>query len=561
MAISRYTIGIDYGTESGRVLIANVTSGEIKETHVIPYRHGVMTEFIPGQSEPIPKGSALQHPKDYLDVLEQGIPCAIEKAGILPEQIIGLGIDFTSSTLLPADKELTPLCFHAAYQDSRHSWVKLWKHHHTKSQTEKIYQLAVKRKEKWLRRLGFNISEEWAIPKILEIYEDAPELYTSASYFLEASDWIVSLLTSKLTRNNCSLGFKAFWNESDGFPVDFFKELDFNFGSSILEKLQGEVKTIGSCAGFLTEKWSEKLLLPAGLPIATGIIDAHAAGIGAGVCRPDTLSMVMGTSTCHLFVHPELKEIPGISGVVKDAIIPGMYAYEAGQSAVGDLFGSYVKNHVPSSYSEEAENLGKSVFELLERKASALLPGESGMFALDWHNGNRSVLSDADLSGVLIGLTLQSKPEEIYRSYMEATAFGAKMIIDTYVEWGMDIAEIVASGGLPQRNALLMQIYSDVLNKPIKVSRSDYAPANGAAILGAVAAGKENGGYDDIKQAIRHMAPPIEKTYTPNPKSVAVYATIFKYYKQMHNFFGLHHVQMMKKLKQLRTQSDAKHLV
>ncbi|MBO0958811.1 ribulokinase [Neobacillus sp. MM2021_6] len=557
MGDSHYSIGIDYGTESGRVVIVDVNTGEIKATQIVPYRHNVITETLPFYSNQIPKGSALQHPQDYLDVLEEGVPSAITKAQINPKQIIGLGVDFTSSTLVPVDYELTPLCFDPAFQHSHHAWVKLWKHHHTKPQTEKIVHLATQRKEKWLRRLGYNVSEEWAIPKILEVFENAPDVFTNTAYFMEASDWIVSILTSTITRNNCSLGFKAFWNESEGFPEEFFHELDSKFGSTLLEKLQGQVKNIGTCAGSLTKPWADKLSLPIGLPIATGIIDAHSALLGTGVSQPNTMLMVMGTSTCHLMLHPELKEIPGISGVVKDAIIPGLYAYEAGQSAVGDLFGSYVNGHIPQTYNLEAEKLGISVFDLLEEKASALSPGENGMLALDWHNGNRSILSDSNLSGVLIGLTIHSKPEEIYRAYLESTAFGAKIIMNTYQKWGMEINEVVASGGLPNRNALLMQIYADILNKPIKVSQSDHAPAIGAAILGAVAAGTENGGYNNIQHAIQYMAQPIEKTYYPTKEGASLYQTIFTYYEKMHNYFGIQHLQLMKTLGKHRSSSPA----
>jgi L-ribulokinase len=552
MKKSNYSIGIDYGTESGRVIVVDVDSGEIMGRHIVPYHHRVITETLPINSKPIPYGSALQHPQDYLDVLEIGIPCAISNARVHPEQIIGLGIDFTSSTILPVDHALTPLCFYPQYEDSHHAWVKLWKHHHTKPQTDKLYKLASQRKEKWLRRLGYNISEEWAIPKILEVFEDAPELYASTTYFIEAVDWIVSLLTSSITRSNCPLGFKALWNEADGFPDEFFHELDSEFGATIGSKLQGQIKQVGTCAGFLTKHWAEKLSLPHGLPIATGIIDAHSALLGNGVYQSDTLLMVMGTSTCHLMVNPELKEIPGISGVVKDSVIPGLYAYEAGQSAVGDLFGSYVNKHIPPAYVEEAEGLGISVFTLLEEKARKLFPGENGLIALDWHNGNRSVLSDADLSGVLMGLTIHTKPEEIFRAYLESTAFGAKIILNTYQEWRMEIKEVIASGGLPKQNALLMQIYADILNRPIKVSQSEQASAIGAAILGAVAAGEENGGTRNIIQAIRQMAAPIEKTYYPDKENVQIYQSLYTIYETLHNYFGIQRQQMMKTLKQLR---------
>ncbi|WP_318509142.1 FGGY family carbohydrate kinase [Bacillus sp. T3] len=266
----KYSIGIDYGSESGRVLIVNITTGEIKGMQVIPYRHGVITETLPNSSKKIPKGSALQHPNDYIEVLEQGIPLAISKAGIKPEQIIGLGIDVTSSTLITVDETLKPLCLHKEWQDSHHAWLKLWKHHHTKTQTEKIYKLATQRKEKWMRRLGYNISEEWAVPKMLEVFEDAPDVYNATTYFIEAVDWLVSILTSTLIRNNCSLGFKTFWSETDGFPEEFFKELNLEFGSTILSKLDGEIKNIGTCAGFLSKEWSEKLSLPGGIARSNG---------------------------------------------------------------------------------------------------------------------------------------------------------------------------------------------------------------------------------------------------------------------------------------------------
>lgn len=555
MEMKKYSIGIDYGSESGRVLVVDIATGEIKGMQVIPYRHGVITETLPNSEINIPKGSALQHPNDYIEVLEEGVPAAISKAGINPEQIIGLGIDVTSSTIIPVDQNLIPLCFHKEWQDSHHAWLKLWKHHHTKTQTEKIYTLATQRKEKWMRRLGYNISEEWAFPKLLEVFEEGKDVYDATTYFIEAVDWLVSQLTSTLIRNNCSLGFKTFWNDEDGFPEEFLKELDQEFGSTILNKLAGEVKNIGSRAGSLSKDWAEKLSLPEGLPVATGIIDAHSAILGTGVYQPETFLMVMGTSTCHMMMHSELKEVPGISGVIKDGVLPGLYAYEAGQSAVGDLFGSYVKQHVPNSYYEQAHKLGVSVFNLLEEKASKLVPGENGMFALDWHNGNRSILSDADLSGVLIGLTLHTKPEEIYRAYMESTAFGAKIIIETFREWGMNVAKVVACGGLPQRNALLMQIYADILNIPIQISQSEYAPAIGAAVLGAVAAGEEHDGYSDIKEAIQHMAPPFEKTYYPNEESVAIYQTLFTHYKDMHDYFGVKHINLMRSLKKLRNRS------
>ncbi len=549
MVDNYFSIGIDFGTESGRVLLVNVHSGSIEAIKVIPYRHGVIEDTLPINKQRIPKGSVLQHPGDYLHVLKEGVAHVLAESKVNPTHIIGIGVDFTSSTIVPVDHTLTPLCFYSNYHQSPHSWVKLWKHHHTKAETEKIYRVATQRKEKWMRKLGYNISEEWMIPKILEVFEQDREIYTHTAYYLEAVDWIVSILASKVSRNNCSLGFKAFWNEKDGYPEEFFTAIDPEFGKTILPKLAGEVKNIGECAGYLTEEWARKLSLPVNLPISTGVIDAHSAVLGTGVYQSGELLMVMGTSTCHMMLHSEEKEIPGISGVVKDAIIPGLYAYEAGQSAVGDLFGSYIKNHVPESYKQEADKQGVSMFDYLEKKAAKLSPGESGLIALDWHNGNRSILSNTDLSGCLIGLTLHTKPEAIFRTYLESTAFGANMIIGAYRDWGMDVREVVACGGLPQANKLLMQLYADILNMPIHVSQSNYAPAIGAAILGAVAAGRINNGYDDMEAAIRYMAQPIEKTYYPIKKHVEVYQQLFAHYKELHDYFGMKRLSMMRNLK------------
>ncbi|MDN4074359.1 ribulokinase [Fictibacillus terranigra] len=553
---AKYSIGIDFGTESGRVLVVNVNTGEIKSMHVECYPHGVITDTLPSHSNLLPIGSALQNPKDYLHVLQNGIPLALEKAGLHPHQIVGIGVDFTSSTVLPVDKYLNPLCDYPKYHSSPHAWVKLWKHHPTKNRTEQLLKLATERKEKWLNKLGNNISEEWMIPKIVEVFEEAPDIYRETEYFMEANDWIVSLLTNTITRSNCSLAYKSFWNEEDGFPIEFFSSIDVNFGDTILSKLKGEIKNVGTCAGYLSEKWADQLDLPIGLPVATGIIDAHSAVLGTGIHHSETLLMVMGTSTCHMMLNNKLKEISGISGVVKNAILPGVYAYEAGQSAVGDIFGAYVNKHIPETYSQEARMRGISIFDYLEEKANQL-PPENGLIALDWHNGNRSILCNTDLVGALVGLTLHTKPEEIFRAYLESTAFSARIIFETYQNYGLNIKHVVACGGLPQKNALLMQIYTDVINIPIQVSKSNYAPAIGAAILGATAAGTHSGGFDNIKEAIKSMSQPIEKTYYPIQKNVQSYEKKYQIYKDLHDIFGMSHSYVMKSLKSNKNPSPS----
>lgn len=547
-----YSIGVDYGTESGRILLIDVHTGEIAVTIVIPYKHGVIDskdERIPYQ---LPFGAALQDPQDYIEILLEGIPKALETAQIESSQIIGMGFDFTSSTVLPVDEQYVPLCFKKEYRTNHHAWVKLWKHRLEVPVKDKLYTLAKKEDEVWFRMLGQNISEEWALPKIYETFLKAPDVYHSAAHFIEAGDWVTTTLTGDLNRNNCALGFKACWTEEDGFPIHYFKSIDSDFGQSLPDKLAGPVKTIGERAGTLSTEWAQKLKLPAGLPVAACIIDAHSAVVGHGVSRSGTLLMVMGTSTCHLMVHEEVKEIQGISGVVKDAIIPGLYAYEAGQPAVGDLFGSFVKNHVPASYKAEAKEKNVSLYTLLEQKASLQVPGESGLVALDWHNGTRSILSNPNLSGLLVGLTLHTKPEEIFRAYLEATAYSAKKIISTYLIAGMKIKEIIASGGLPQRNRLLMQIYADVLNMPIHISHSEFAPGIGAGILGAVAATSAHEGYDTIEEAMENMIIPSEEIFHPIDKNVQTYKKLYTHYEQLHQYFGVDHASFMSDLMALR---------
>ncbi|MEN1967882.1 ribulokinase [Lentibacillus sp. N15] len=550
--MEKYTIGIDFGTESGRVIIANVRNGNIKALCVIPYTHGVITQMLPiKQPISIPHDFALQHPGDYLEVLYQGIPKAISGSEISPDQIIGIGIDFTSSTMIPTDQNLKPLCFYPSLRANPHSWAKLWKHHGPKHETNILHDRAIQVKPDWLKRYGFNISREWLIPKCFEVLNQDEFIYNQADLFLEAGDWIVAQLTGQVVRSNCSLGFKALWHETKGFPETFLSTIHPELGQMIHTKLRGKIGKVGECAGYLTTEMATKLGLPAELPVGVAIVDAHSAVLGTGVADSNRLAMVMGTSTCHMMLNEQEVPMPGISGIVKDAIVPGFYAYESGQSAVGDLFGWYA-NQVPFSFADEANKLQISVFDLLEKKAQQKKPGESGLIALDWHNGNRSILSDSDLTGLIVGLTLTSQPEDIYRAYMEATAFGAKIIVKNYEEGGIQINDILACGGLPQRNECLMQIYADVLNHSINVFSTEYAPAIGAAMLGATAAGKSSGGFDNVHDAVKQMQQPVLKTYHPIKKHVQIYEELFNIYKQLHNHFGYENI--MKKLKSVSTQ-------
>ncbi|SDI35477.1 ribulokinase [Paenibacillus naphthalenovorans] len=549
------SLGIDFGTESGRAVLVDVSNGEVLASHVTPYAHGVITERLPHAESNsfVPPDWALQHPQDYLEVLYRSIPAVLQAAGVSAEQVIGLGIDFTSCTMLPVDAAFEPLCLKAEYSNHPHAWVKLWKHHSTQEETDLLNRITLERNEPWLKRYGGKISSEWMLPKCLQILHEAPEIYRDAAYFIEAGDWIVAKLIGQLKRSGCMAGFKSFWHEAEGYPApDFFAAVDPRLQSITDTKLSGEVVPLGNQAGTLLPHMAARLGLTPDLPVAISMIDAHAAVLGTGVCTPGKLVMVMGTSTCHLMLSEKEICVPGISGVVKDSIIPGLYGYEAGQSAVGDIFAWFMKQGIPVQIIEEAAKAQMSVQDWMERLASELKPGESGILALDWHNGNRSPLDDAELTGAIFGMTLRTRPHEIYRALLEATAFGARSIMETFRNNELPVHELYAAGGIPQRNRLLMQIYSDVMNMEIKVADSPFTPAIGAAILGSVAAGEARGGYKTIQDATAVMGKTKSGVFKPIPEHVSIYEALYKEYSTLKTYFGEGGNDVLKRLKRMK---------
>ena len=548
----KYSIGIDFGTQSGRVLLVDVDTGREIATSVTPYKHGVIEDVLPGTNLKLGADWALQHPEDYLDVMKS-IREVLENAAVLPKDIIGIGVDFTSCTILPIKNDGTPLCLTEEYKDNPHAWVKLWKHHAAQKQANKLNQIAAERGESFLSLYGGKISSEWMIPKIMQVLEESPEIYEAADSFLEAGDWVVMQLTGNKVISSCSAGYKAIWQKETGYPdSSFFKALDPRLEYVVDEKLSRQVFPIGYQAGYLTEAAARMTGLNQHTAVSTFICDAPVALPALGVTEPGKLVMVMGTSLCHFLLSSEEKKVEGICGSVADGAMPGFFGYETGQSAVGDIFEWFVKNGVPAEYHQEAERLNISIYRLLEIKASKLKPGESGLLALDWWNGNRSPLVDADLSGLILGLTLTTKPEEIYRALMEATAFGTNLVIDTYKNAGIDVHELFACGGLSQKNRLLMQIFSDVTNMEIRIAGSEQIPALGAAIYGAVAAGSSAGGYDDVFDASVKMANVSEETYRPNSEYHQIYQQLFAEYKQLNIYFGRGLNDIMKRLKTLK---------
>ncbi|GAA3412579.1 ribulokinase [Paenibacillus hodogayensis] len=552
----KYTIGVDYGTLSGRAVLVDLEDGTEVADHVTPYAHGVIDEALPGSGIKLEHDWALQHPNDYVDVLRLSIPEIMKQSGVSPEQVIGIGIDFTACTMLPVDAEGQPLCFIPGYERNPHSWVKLWKHHAAQDEANRITATALTRREAFLPRYGGKISSEWMIAKAWQIGNEAPELYDAADRFMEATDWVVFQLTGAFTRNSCTAGYKSMWHKQDGYPDNgFFAALDPKLEALTETKLRGDILPLGTRAGGLTPAMAEAIGLKPGIAVAVGNVDAHAAVPAVGVVTPGKLVMAMGTSICHMVLGEEEKRVEGMCGVVEDGIIPGYFGYEAGQPAVGDMFEWYVEEAVPGYVKEAAEREGTGVHQWLEKRAAAYKPGENGLVALDWWNGNRSVLVDTDLSGLIVGCTLQTKPEEIYRALLEATAYGTRSIIEAFHSNGVAVEELYACGGLPQKNRLLMQIYADVTNRTIKVAASKQTPAVGAAMFAAVAAGKEVGGCDSIVEAAQQMARLRDEVYEPIPEHVAVYERMYAIYSELHDYFGRGEQSPMKKLKAIKQQS------
>jgi len=553
MAGETFALGLDFGTESARALVVDLATGEELGTAVKEYTHGVIDESLPGSGIPLEPEWALQHPGDYLEVLKTIVPAALREAGVSPSRVAGVGVDFTSCTVMPTDADGTPLCLHEDLRDEPNAWPKLWKHHAAAPEAEEMTNVARERQEPFLARYGGTISSEWLFPKALQVLREAPHVFSRAAKFIEGGDWLVLQLTGEERRSACQAGYKALWDREDGYPSrEYLRAVDPRLPEMLDGKLPPEVHPLGTRAGQLTPRAAQLTGLPVGTPVAVAVIDAHVAAPAAGVVAPGQMLMIMGTSLCHLALHERKLPVTGVAGVVADGIIPGFYGYEAGQAAVGDLFAWYVKNGVPASFDREASAQSKTVYALLEERAAQLKPGATGLIALDWWNGNRSVLMDASLSGLLLGCTLDTRPEEVYRALMEATAFGTRLIVETLEAQGISAREVLACGGLAERNPLLMQIFADVLNREIRVARSSQACALGAAMWGAVAAGREHGGYATIQEACDHMAGLRDEAYMPTEASTTVYNELYAEYVRLHDHFGRGGTDVMRRLRAIR---------
>jgi L-ribulokinase len=541
-------VGVDFGTLSGRALVVRVADGAELGTATHDYPHAVLDDTLPDGTS-LPPEWALQVASDYLEVLRVAVPEALEQAGVDPASVVGIATDFTACTMVPTTEDGTPLSEVEGNAGEPHAYVKLWKHHAAQAQADRINDLARKRDESWLERYGGLISSEWQFAKGLQLLEEAPELYDATAHFVEAADWIVWQLCGTLTRNACTAGYKGLLQDGDYPGRDFLEELNPKFADFVTDKLSGPLVQLGHRAGDLSESAAELTGLPAGIAVAAGNVDAHVTAPAARAVEPGQMVAIMGTSTCHVMSAETLSAVPGMCGAVQGGIIEGLWGYEAGQSGVGDIFNWFVTQQVPAGYRDDAQAQGRSIHEHLTELASRQAVGEHGLVALDWHNGNRSVLVDHDLSGMVVGLTLATRPEDVYRALLEATAFGTRAILDGFEGAGVPVQELVVAGGL-LKNPLLMQIYADVTGLPLAAIGSDQGPALGAAIHAAVAAGA----YPDVHAASEAMGRKEQDRYTPIPENVEAYAALYDEYRTLHDYFGRGANEVMHRLKARRRE-------
>lgn len=554
---AKYTIGIDFGTLSGRAVLVDVANGRETADCVMDYPHAVIDTTLPGTDLRLPPDFALQHPRDYLDVLFTVIPGVVKKSGVDPADIIGLCIDFTSCTLVPMDEDGTPLCFFDEFKQNPHAYVKLWKHHAAQPYANRINAIAAERGESWLARYGGKISSEWLFPKLWEIADLAPEIWSRMAYAIEAGDWLSWLLTGNRTRNLTVTGYKAIYTPEEGYPSPEFFAACAPCLADVYDKLDPEgtpVVAAGTAVGTLLPDMAEKLGLCPGIAISASTADAHVAAPALGCCRHGDMFGIFGTSACFMVQADEYHDVPGICGVIPNGLMPGTYGYEAGLCCLGDHF-AWLADRAPAEYKAEAEARGIPVIRVLIERASRLAPGESGILALNWWNGNRCILVDSELSGLFVGMTLLTRPEELMRALIEATAFATRLIFDNFAEHGIPVRRFVAAGGIARKDPFTMQLYADVLKTDIRIAGSTQIPALGSAIYAATAAGSARGGYDSLFDAVEAMQNVSDTVYRPNPEASAVYDRLYAEYLRLHDYFGRGENDVMKRLRAIRTEA------
>ncbi len=547
MTTRRLAIGVDFGTESGRVLLLDLQSGEEVAVKSVAYPHGVIDTRLATNGAELPPDTALQDPSDYLEVLARGVPEAMTAASANADEVVGIGIDVTACTVLPVTEDGTPLCAIERWRDHPHAWVKLWKHHSAQPVADRLNAIAVERKEHFLDRYGGRLSSEWYFPKLIETWLEDRDVFDAMHVFVEATDWIVWQLTGTLSRASCTAGYKACWSARDGIPSHDYFAACFPGLPDLTDKLGTTFFLPGHRAGTLRPEIAERVGLSPQTAVAVGNVDSFVSLPGIGVDRPRSFVMVIGTSICDLAIDPRGVEMPGITGVVDGGILPGYFGYEAGQAAVGDMFAWFGRL--------TGRDGDGGWYADIEGEAAKLVPGGSGLVALDWWNGNRTILGDADLSGVIAGLSLATTPGEFYRALLESVAFGARRIVENFADYGLLFDEIVACGGIAERSQLMMQLLADVTGMSVRTTDSSEIPARGSALFGALAAGEARGGFDDIVGAIAAMRPGASRRYEPSLARHQTYDEIYAVFRGLHDDLGHDHVELLHELKKIRRRA------
>ena len=542
--MEKYVIGIDYGTLSARAVLLNTSDGKEVACTEYVYPHGIMSEKeISGEAAR--PTTALQHPMDYIEALSATTRSVLSSSGVPRESVVGLCIDCTASTLLPYSADGTPLAFSKDFENNPDAYIKLWKHHGAEDDAEQMTRIARERGEEWLADYGGVVSGEWFFPKVAEIARRSPELYDRAEIIAEAPEWLCQLITGECIKSACAAGYKALWSSERGYPSkDYFSSLN-NALSHVTDKLPERIIPLGGIAGRINERGEELTGLIQGTIVATPTIDAHAALPSAKVTRDGDLMVIFGTSACHIVLSRKNVSIDGICGKVDGGVVPGYYAYEAGQPCVGDMLGWFVKNCLPEEYTSEAERLGENEFDYLNRLAERLTPGESGLIALDWWNGNRSPYVDYSLSGMLVGLTIKTRPEEIYHALISSVAFGTRRLVELFRDGGITVDRIVAAGGIAMKNHFFMQVMADVLGAEIFIAESKQSGAKGSAIYAAVAAGC----YTSVEEAAEAMGDEYSTVFYPKSELAPTYNKLYEMYVELSEHFAKSDI--MKRLRAL----------
>lgn len=537
MAEKRYVCGYDFGTLSCRLLVTELETGNEVFKAEMEYPDGVISDRLPSDSARLGEAWYLQNPHDYTEVMRELTSRALKR--IDSRQIVAIGTDFTNCTVIALGDDGKPLCLNPAYRLNPHAWVKLWKHHAAQKYAEKIEAYLKESGCKWFGEYGKNVSSEWMFPKILQVYEESRDIYDHTDVFIEGADYIVYFLTGKLIRNSATLGVNSFYDSERGFPDRvFFNSISEGWGNCIYPKLRGVILPVGSRAGTLCTEAATFLGLSPETVVAVGHGDSEVAAAGFGITNPGSMLMVMGTSTCYQMLYNQKITFDGVAAIVKDGMIPGLIAYESGQPAVGDSFEWYEKTLMPAEYIKRAKRLGISNLAYMDMLADKIMPGESGIVSLDWLNGNRSVLMNYSLRAFIGGLTLSSKPEHIYRSLLEATAFGARKIFESYDKAGIKIEKVLASGGLARKSPVTMQIYANVLNRDVTVPSVDNISALGACICGAVAFETQRGTRALFEKVCKRMVHYESRVYHPDHKAIAIYDELYAVFCELHAFAG-----------------------